>query len=158
MHRHKILCNQGHCGRIRILAEKRIVSYANTHQDIQIRLRIVEQQSLHDWIADNAIVCQRRYVNVQVSFHVAFQLAANYLHLKPGLPEKLCQDTRFPQHGRAGCYADKRRPHAGRKLDRVLNACRINRFSADYRGRFHYEVVLGFVVKTQRLVMHFFSN
>ena len=38
--------------------EKRIVSYANSHQDIQIRLGIVEQQSLHDWIADNTIFCQ----------------------------------------------------------------------------------------------------
>ena len=38
--------------------EKRIVSYANSHQDIQIRLCIVEQQSLHDWIADNTIFRQ----------------------------------------------------------------------------------------------------
>jgi len=83
-------------GRIGVLAEEGVVSHAYAHEDVQVRLRLVEEQRLHDGIADDAsFAASCRGLEVEVGPPVAFELAANRLDTKARLFEQLGQDARL---------------------------------------------------------------
>lgn len=141
-------------GCIGVLAEEGVVSHAYAHEDVQVRLRFVEEKRLHDGIADDtSLAAPCRGLEVEVGPPVAFELAANRLDTKSRLFEQLGQDARLAQHDGARRDADVGGADEVRELDGVLHARGVCRLLADHRGGLHDDVVFGKRVQTLRLVM-----
>lgn len=96
--REEVLCRErgDRCGGV--FAEESIMTHADAHEDVQVCLDLIEQERLHDGIADHATFAILNRIKVEVCTPIALKLAADRLNMKACLLEQLRQCARLMQH------------------------------------------------------------